>query len=41
VKEKALNDTLTAELKTAAEEFKPTFPIEKPQTDKPKTEARK
>jgi len=38
VKEKALNDALTAELKAAAEEFKPTFAIQKPQTAVPKPE---
>ena len=37
VKEKALSDALTAELKAAAEEFKPTFKIEKPASEKPKT----
>jgi F-type H+-transporting ATPase subunit alpha len=37
-KEKALNDALTAELKKAAEEFKPTFTIPKAQTDKAQPE---
>jgi F-type H+-transporting ATPase subunit alpha len=33
-KEKALNDALSAELKATADEFKPTFVIEKPQPQK-------
>ncbi len=34
-KEKILSDTLIAELKAAADEFKPTFTIEKPQQSQP------
>src|SRR5215475_10692078 len=37
-KERALNDALISELKAAAEEFKPTFVIEKPQPEKAKAE---
>src|SRR5215471_8756016 len=37
-KEKALNDALTAELKKAAEEFKPTFSVPKAQADKVQTQ---
>jgi F-type H+-transporting ATPase subunit alpha len=37
-KEKTLNDALTAELKAAAEEFKPTFTVPKAQSDKPQAE---
>ncbi len=40
-KEKVLSDALTADLKAAAEEFKPSFPIEKPQAEKPKAQAQK
>ncbi len=35
-KEKALSDELAAELKTLADEFKQSFPVNAPQTEKPK-----
>jgi F-type H+-transporting ATPase subunit alpha len=38
LKERALSDSLIAEIKSAAEEFKPSFPIEKTQADKAKAE---
>jgi F-type H+-transporting ATPase subunit alpha len=34
LKEKAINEALAADLKAAAEEFKPSFPVEKPKTEK-------
>jgi F-type H+-transporting ATPase subunit alpha len=37
-KEKTLNDALTAELKAAAEEFKPTFTVQKPAAEKTQPE---
>jgi F-type H+-transporting ATPase subunit alpha len=38
LKERALNDALIAELKSAADEFKPTFPKEKPESAKSQPE---